>query len=469
MNVPWEQGWAHHQQQPPPLTVPTNQSNNYYSHYWLPANNKMAFPQSQCESHSRPVDSDADVEEASRKHQLRKEQRKMTAFAALSLVILIFNTAVLVAYARRVGSPEPTIPLFQGTCTETARFSLWVHVLINALALCLSLVSANGMRNVRLVHEAQPSDAGGDGDVGPILICFLASLLPIYIFYNATIYQVVGANAYYAAAVGEDFFSAGTLPAALADNSNFTAFVAAYGDMRTNGSSWVRMGNLECIETYSTGFLNDYRNLILVASNRTSPEALYQAFYIDWRSYLGQPSLFDYFSPALNLAVYSWMCPPAGENISTAGFWSAADETCTLSSLESGATAWAVPFNGLSSIYGPNMLPSPVEYCLAEPSPSQCSVGLNWYFLLVVAACNAVKLICQLLSRRLLRRRGRMSTVGDQRRHLSEKRPTRWIQAYSWHGIILLLCIIALLVGIALWQALRTEETQGQPIDITSL
>ena len=51
-----------------------------------------------------------------------------------------------------------------------------------------------------------------------------------------------------------------------------------------------------------------------------------------------------------------------------------------------------------------DMLPSPIEYCLAEPSASHCSVGLNWYFLLVVAVCNALKLICRLLSLRILRK-----------------------------------------------------------------
>jgi hypothetical protein len=239
MNAPRElQDWIYQQHQPPEPTVPMDQYNNHPP-YSPPADNKTGFQHSQLEAYSEPVEPDADLEDV-RTRQLQKEQRKMAVFIALSLAILIFNVAVLCAYARGVGSPGPTIPVFRGTCPEAARFGLWMHVLVNVLAVGLALASSNGMRNLRLVREGQVYGGGGGGGAGgghssggAIFFFFVASLLPICVLYNAAIYQTVGANAFYAAAVGEDFFSAGpaTPPAALA-NSNFTGFDAAYSDMR---------------------------------------------------------------------------------------------------------------------------------------------------------------------------------------------------------------------------------------------
>jgi hypothetical protein len=80
----------------------------------------------------------------------------MALFAGLSLVILIFNVAVLCAYARDVGSPRPTIPVFRGGCPEAARFDFWIHLLVNALAVGLALVSSNGMRTLRCTDNGVP-------------------------------------------------------------------------------------------------------------------------------------------------------------------------------------------------------------------------------------------------------------------------------------------------------------------------
>jgi hypothetical protein len=321
-----------------------------------------------------------------------------------------------------------------------------------------------------VVRESQPGGGGGSGSA--ILFFFVASLLPICVLYNAAIYQISGANAFYAAAVGEDFFSAGsaTPPAApSAVGANFSGFDAAYGDMLANGSSWARMDNLECIKTYSAVFLRDYRNVILVASNSSSPAALYQAFYVDWRSFLDWTP-----EPGVSNAVYTWMCPPNAyiggtQNCTNSVCYSTPPQTCTLSELESNATTWTVPLSDTTTIYDPDILPSPIEYCLAEPSASQCSVGLNWYFLLVVAVCNAVKLICQLLSLRILRKTGRMLTVEDQRRKHPQRRPTQWNQAYNLKGSFLLLLIVLIFAVIALSLALAAEKNAGLSIDITSL
>jgi hypothetical protein len=107
MNASGElQDWMYQQNQPPPPTIPMDQYSNYPL-YSPPADNKTEFQQSQSEAYSEPVEPNADPGDVVAR-QLQKEWRKMVVFIALSLVILIFNVAVLCIYARGVGSPGPT-------------------------------------------------------------------------------------------------------------------------------------------------------------------------------------------------------------------------------------------------------------------------------------------------------------------------------------------------------------------------
>jgi hypothetical protein len=345
---------------------------NQYSNYHPSspsADDKTGFQKSAPETYSRSVELDAypgDFEA----RQLAKEQTKMAVFTAISLVILIFNIAVLCTYARRVGSPGPIIPVFRGSCTKVARFNLWIHLLINILAVGLAMASANGMRNLRLARESPLHDRQLHGSGGSILFFFVASLLPICVLYNAAVYQAAVGNAFYATAIGPDFFSAGpAAPPAALSGANFSGFDAAYRDMRANGSSWVRLDNLQCIATYSAVFLRDYRNLILVVANASRPAELYQAFYVDWRDFIGLSP-----EPGVGNDVYTWMCPPDSWTGSSycvnSTCYAVAPQHCTLPDLKRNATLWTAPLSKLASFYTPDLRPAPIEYCLAEPSTS---------------------------------------------------------------------------------------------------
>jgi hypothetical protein len=74
-----------------------------------------------------------------------------------------------------------------------------------------------------------------------------------------------------------------------------------------------------------------------------------------------------------------------------------------------------------------------VDCCLSEPITSECWVSLNWFLLLVVTICNAVKAVILCLWLREMRKEGRILTVADMLTRITRRgmMPKWWIQAPS--------------------------------------
>jgi hypothetical protein len=145
MQDAWEdRGWNESVQQPPPTTM--------YGNYNVPIDDKTVF-QSQIEV---PKASQVDLERSdAERSEFKKRKWKMAAFTIFSFLILIFNIAVLGALASR-GDLLTPITLFQGNCTESSKFSFWIHLLINGFSSALLMGSSAGMQTARLVREALP-------------------------------------------------------------------------------------------------------------------------------------------------------------------------------------------------------------------------------------------------------------------------------------------------------------------------
>ncbi|MCJ1359700.1 MAG: hypothetical protein MMC33_009702 [Icmadophila ericetorum] len=344
MQIAWEdQGWNESFQQPSTATM--------YYNYRVPIDNERKS------QHQNEVlqASQADLERsAAESCQRKKEIRKMAAFLIFSFLILIFNIAFLGAFAKGRDLLTP-VTLFQGSCTESAKLSFWIHLLINGLSSVLLMGSSIGFQTAQLVRgwTDQYGSIYGYASGGIALLVVLGfSSLPIHLFYNSAVYQTIGTNSFYLAIVGETFFSSGpaTPPTIFSDSD----FDPVYENMRANGSNWDKMNNLDCIETYGNKLLTDHGNLILVTSNSSSA-SLYLALYIDWNQ---------------QDPIYAWMCSPLGSDF---GIPIDQPANCTLSSLESGAANWTILSQGGGSGLNPRSEISryPVEYCLSEPISSQ--------------------------------------------------------------------------------------------------
>lgn len=137
-----------------------------------------------------------------------------------------------------------------------------------------------------------------------------------------------------------------------------------------------RLDTTACIETYSSQFVSDHRNVLLVTdiSNATNS-------FLD--GYTHQPDNFDTFW---------WMC-------GSSYYYSSA--ICTTSVALKYASDWKVGQYDL-----------PVQYCLAEPFPDHCKLEVSIGILVVVAVCNLAKVLCTLAAFRLVRP-SPLITVGD--------------------------------------------------------
>ena len=410
------------------------------------------------------------------KCEFRKAKFKVAAFAILTCLVLVLNIIVLGIYGRKGNVGQP-ITIFSGTCPQSRTLGFWVHFLINVLS---TLVLVGSLTSVQVLHLLRNNVSFGpipslDLRFRFVWIFIGLTTLPFHLLYNSAVFETAASNPFYWAVVGEDFFSSG--PTTAPQHSD-PEFVPVYHSMRTEGSSWTKLNNLECIKTYGSDFHIYNRNVILLTSNSSSPASLYQAYY--------QPLA------AGGNKTYSWMCPLGSHDtlplsVNDTGFTAAtiAPENCTLASLESGAANWTisgfVPGTDLNATETPQFytgpLPDtpqnyyPVEYCLSEPVVSQCWINLNWSFLLTVTVFNAVKAVWMLVSWSALRRADRLWSVGDQLARLIKK-PNMWIGAPSrilWAGTLFVSFATAGAAGACLALALSSTRSYGYSISFRSL
>jgi hypothetical protein len=301
---------------------------------------------------------DIDSAEAVEKEFL-KAQTKLILFSVSSFLILLFNIIILAVFGRR-GHLSTPITLFHGTCAQSRKFSFWIHFLVNVLSTILLVGSTTGVQVVQLVRSVRGNILSNVRDI----LFFGFCSLPFHLFYNSAVFETVGATPFYWAVVGEEFLQYGpTTP-----NSNITdpEFVSVYADIRANASHWDKLSNLECIKAYGPDVVTDRRNVLAVTMNSSRPDALYEAFLVEW---------------AGGLKGYAWMCPLTADgfafNLTSNTELNVPPENCTISSLENGAANWTLSDIGaLDNPYDTGYYP--VDYCLSEPITSQCWVSLNW-------------------------------------------------------------------------------------------
>jgi hypothetical protein len=151
--------------------------------------------------------------------------------------------------------------------------------------------------------------------------------LPFHAFYNSAVSETVGISPFCWVVVGEDFVQHGPITPSSGFDPDFSS---VYPDIHTNGSNWDKLSNLECIQAYGADIITDRRNVLVVTTNSSRPDGIYEAFLVQW----GTQS-----------KGYTWMCP-----LTPGDFTPLTNNTrlystpinCSLSSLEKGATEWAL-------------------------------------------------------------------------------------------------------------------------------
>ena len=140
------------------------------------------------------------------------------------------------------------------------------------------------------------------------------------------------------------------------------------GELQQNVSSLKRLENRECMETFGTAYVTNYRIVLLVSNAVNATDSILEFFWS---------------STHLNLESYRWMCRPKDPDNPPA--------YCDLKGLMSNAADWQMTNpngNGYDDVVN-------IDYCLAEPMTElPCSVGMSRTLLVVVIIFNIIKVAC---------------------------------------------------------------------------
>ena len=324
----------------------------------------------------------------------------VTLGAIGAATILLLNIILTIVWSTRHPVQHGFATIQGGSCSESSRLTLWLHLLINALSTillaasnyCMQCLSSPTRKDIDKAHAQHrwldigvPSfrNLGSISRYRRCLWWLLAlSSIPLHLLYNSAVRSTKSFQEY-DAFVGS--------PALLEGNGvnwsmpveQFKSFIHFTGGLTEklylnqfrNVSTWNRLDNDACIHSYFKSYIIGYSDVIAITSNLNATVPILLA---------GQVSTFD---THLFLAQV-WICSALSH------------PSCDVSQLGANATSW--------TLYDPADFTDDdgddqqyqVECCLSKPVlPVQepCKVQLSLVIIAVVIICNAIKLCCMLV------------------------------------------------------------------------
>ncbi|KAK5159185.1 hypothetical protein LTS14_002327 [Recurvomyces mirabilis] len=337
----------------------------------------------------------------------RSKWRTTISFGALAaLLVLCANVAILVWTTRtHRANHNGATTLFTGSCERTRQITLWADLAINILSTillsasntCAQLLCAPTRSDIEAAHAATKYVDVGIQSMRNLWYVsrrrhamwwlVACSSIPLHLFYNSVVFSTLSANDYQASLVTESFESGGWWNESRVAGLNYPSSI--YTGESTNVNlgqlhaiqqeavvkNLTKLDNAACLRAYAQNmFESDWRNVLLV-TNITLNDT-----YIT--SFEHHPS---------KDADLMWACN------ATASSSSLTPPPCNVAALISKADTWTIRgASRCSSLWTGNCttFDAPIQYCLAEPFPAQCTVQLATPLLIVVIIFNAVKFIC---------------------------------------------------------------------------
>jgi len=207
--------------------------------------------------------------------------------------------------------------------------------------------------------------------------------------FNSVVFTTVATNAYTGVVAPESFLvqPSYTMP----DNSNYdfnrdsgyTMFNERVKYIHTHANAFRRLEKVDCIKAYGQSFITAHHDLILVTSNNSLTNG-------------GEPVVIPfeiYFhTNANNARFYSWIC---GSGVAWCDIRNVIDKVRS--------SEWRVE-------------DQPIDYCLAETVPEQCTLNFNTPIMIVTLICNIIKAMCMCSALFLYKHTGHsvlLATLGD--------------------------------------------------------
>ncbi|KAF4806682.1 hypothetical protein CGCSCA5_v014141 [Colletotrichum siamense] len=344
----------------------------------------------------------------------------VSAGAVVASFVLTVNVGVLVWVRHRFGVSNGIATVFEGSCIESKRDTLWPDLAINIMSTlllgasnsCAQLLSSPSRRDIDRAHmKGKWLDIGVPsvrnlGHISFWRVCLWALLflssIPLHLVYNSVIFSTLSSVDYQAALVTQDF-----LKGAAWNDTELAMSVHAWSGLGTanvrqlkeiqasaEAGSLTRLDNSQCIQAYQNSlYESSWKNLLLVTSVPNN-NSIIQV----WTHKAEDTDTSE-----------NWLCHGNVGNYDNSG------SNCDFNNLVAHASSWKIEGvcrDTLNSGSCGSSFDAPILYCLAEQFPGNCKIQVSTTLLTIVILFNAVKVVC-LLTTAFSRKFEPLGTVGD--------------------------------------------------------
>lgn len=200
--------------------------------------------------------------------------------ALTTTAVLVTNCILLIWASVHFGLDDGMGTALEGDCETVASWSLWLHIVINALSSVLLGASNYTMQCVASPTRSECDRAHAKGkwmDIGVpslknltkiswqrrILWALLGlSSIPIHLLYNSAVFKTLDSNAYSATLISPSFLESTERVSYWKDNPAFD--VRDY--YATNATAFDHLSPEECVATYAAFFLSGHSDVLVVTS-----------------------------------------------------------------------------------------------------------------------------------------------------------------------------------------------------------
>ena len=338
--------------------------------------------------------------------------------AVLAFLVFVLNFGITIWVASGLQVVNEVATVYEGPCSKTRSYLIWLHLAINVLSslllgasnYCMQILSSPTRKEIDAAHANRKWLSIGvpnlknllfiDRKKSSLWILLGLSSIPLHLVWNSAVLEDLSAGDYVYNVVAEDFVSGAPWDAV----TNLTGYPeqARFISEKIRSSSAVNMSVAECISAYRVDDNAKYGTLALVYDVE------------GWNNSL----LFQDSNLRSDPGRGIWMC----------GYTWDVGDYCDLDELiRENATDWnpwhKKPWG--DPPWEPNkphesyrwksefFIEGKVKYCLAEVTNRPCRLGTSPPILITVLVCNVVKFICFVLTFTFCRYMHPLVTNGD--------------------------------------------------------
>ena len=321
--------------------------------------------------------------------------------ALAGLFVLLINIITVIIVYTRYEVVDSAATIWTGDCSTSENTVTAVHLVINILSTVLLASSNVSMQSlsaptrteVDRAHSKKRWLSIGTPNIRNLfyirktkamlwLVLGLSSF-PLHLLWNSVVFETLISN-YYDVIPATESSIQGNVTLGHSNSSDpLSTLERLYGESKLQ-----RLENADCIRAYGQQMQTNRRNLFLVFDESDSD----------------LPSVYHSEYETATITTFRWMCGNDVDQNEDGGVWACDSEYLKKFAAEK-ADQWAPDMDDSNN--------ATVKYCLSQTVPEQCKVSVAPMFLLVVIACNVIKIFGFLCTLHITQKDPPLVTTGD--------------------------------------------------------